>query len=200
VDYRKRLEKIYHNKITDNDSGKGIKFEFRFKDINTSVYYDSYDEKVPVFFMILEYKKDYIFKNFNINLLESPNFLSKHLPAHVVNNLAADDTLNEFVGVIAKVLSISDEYTICQYSSDKLFDLYTKNEASDVNNIRKIKPFFQGIRRRTMQESHLLSLYDALSVDMKILKYLQGKEYTIITSKNPYNRKLYTKELKKIIV
>jgi len=200
MDIRKRLSKIYRNNITDNDPGKTIKFEFRFKDTNISVFYDNYDEKIPVFFMILEYKKNYIFKNFNINLLESSEFSTKYIPTHVLENLKTNDTLEEFITIISKILSVSDEYSVYEYNKDLMFSMYTENKVFDSGDIRKIKPFLQGIRRRTMQETHLESLYDALSIDMKNLKFLQSKEYTIITTKNPYHRRPFVEEIKKIII
>lgn len=199
MDVKKRLNKVYRSNI-NNDPSKSIKFQFRFKDINVSVYYDNFDEKVPVIFMILEHKKDTYLKNFNINNLETDNFSTKNIPQYILNELIVDDSLAEFTDILNKVLSVSDEFSICEYLNDELYQMYWNNKTLESDNIRAIKPFLFGIRRRTMQESHLSALYDALSIDMKSLKFLQSKEYTIITTKDPMNRKAYNEEIKRIVV
>ncbi|MGF6906237.1 hypothetical protein [Fusobacterium sp. PH5-44] len=199
MDVKKRLNKVYRNNI-NNDPNKSIKFQFRFKDTNISIYYDSFDEKIPVIFMILEYKKDIYLKNFNINNLEANNFSTKNIPANILNDLIVRDSLEEFTDILNKVLSVSDEFSICDYSKDELYQLYFNNKTLESDDIRAIKPFLFGIRRRTMQESHLESLYDALSIDIKNLKFLQSREYTIITTKDPVKRKNYSEEIKKIVI
>lgn len=199
MDVKKRLSKVYRNNI-NNDPSKSIKFQFRFKDTSVSVYYDNFDEKIPVIFMILEHKKDIYLKNFNLNNLEDNDFSSNNIPTHILNDLINDGSLAEFTDILNKILSVSDEFSICEYLKDELYQMYYSNKTLESDNIRAIKPFLFGIRRRTMQESHLGALYDALSIDMKSLKFLQSKEYTIITTKDPMNRKAYSEEIKRIVI
>jgi hypothetical protein len=169
-----------------------LKFQYKFKCTEVTLYFDCYDEVVPTISMILHREKQYYFKSFNLGDINSIKRYMDNLPENILEDILENKSLEEFYRELKSHLLTSDCQP-CNYEKDIRFINTLKYQ----KNKYEINPFFSHLRHVHMQDKQLDLLNTYLSIPKNILKSLQTNGFTIVTTANPGKRTSLHLELKK---
>ena len=179
-----------------NELGKatGMKFMYEFQGVEVSVYFDGYDEKIPVMILVLKYKDAYSFLPCNIHELSEETFVKYDIPDKIRTQLLHQGTFSLFLESL--IAEINTEQCIMRnYKADLRFKRLEQWEYEKSG----MHPFFGGIVKGVMEDVYLERLHTCLTMSKEILRRIQQSGHTVITVERCKERKKLSSELLKIV-
>ena len=169
-----RLFDEYKNLHNPNNSS-AIKYYFINNGVNVNLYFDAFDEKAPVFIMILNFAKKYYFTTLNITSDGITLGYLKEIPYEILDKILDEkNSLTKFYTKMEEhILNNSPKYI--NYKGDVILT-NTMRYSCDSDDL----PFLWNLRKVNMPNETLRRLSATMSLDEKILKAIQSAGFTVV--------------------
>ncbi len=178
-----KLEKDYENKAWKKDSSHAIKYHFTYNGIHINVYYDHFDNDSNNCILIMIYGDQYYLSPLNVKSNKiKKQYLTKLPPIMFAPILDKNNQLDDFFFHIEQYILTHDPFYNISYQTDLLFKNTSKYNCEE-------PPFFQGVKRTNMTDTHKEKLYSLYDIPLHILDELQRQHKTLVRTANPARRK-----------
>lgn len=188
------IQKLYDG-FAKGDVGKavGMKFMFVFHEVEVSVYFDGYDEELPVMVIIFMYKGECYFQPCNLLNLDKETFDDilqyGELSAQILEGGGTEGLFKCLLEEIER-----GQFVYRNYKADLPFKRLQRKNYEKYG----ISPFFGGIEKGEMEEVYKELLHKRLTLPLQVLEYIQKRGYTVRTVEKCKERKKLSKELNKL--
>lgn len=179
-----------------NELGKatGMKFMYRFQEVEVNVYFDGYDEKIPVMILVLKHKDVYSFLPCNVRELSEETFAKYDIPEQMKAQLLNQQSFHLFLDRLAHEIA-AEECIIRNYKADLRFKRLEQREYQRYG----MYPFFGGIVKGVMEDGYLEKLHTRMTMSKDVLRRIQQSGHTVVTVERCKERKKLASELLKIV-
>lgn len=178
-----------------NELGKAtvMKFIYDFQGVEVSVYFDGYDEKMPMLTLILKYKNQVNFLALNLYVLSEKSIECAEISEEIKEKLSKDNSYEPFIERLFLELQ-NKEYVFRNYKADLPFKQVQREQYERYGTY----PFFGGFEKGKMENEDMEFFYQRFTVPWELLEMLQKKGITIRTVEKCKERKKMEKELAKL--
>lgn len=192
---KEKIVKKLYEKYNEYEAGKaiGMKFMYRFQDMEVSVYFDGFDEQYPVFVLILKYKSEYAFIPLNPWEEEARVLENRNLPEGILQRMFCDGTLEAFWMRLEQELD-AGMGVFRNYKADMCFKRLLQEEYKVYGN----SPFFGGFVPGNMETWEVEKFQKCLSISTDVLQQVQEQGYSIKLVERCKERKKISAEVKKL--
>ncbi|WP_300916793.1 hypothetical protein, partial [Helicobacter rodentium] len=158
-----------------------LKLSYQYHQVKVSVYFDYYKNTFNLY-LVLSYDKFYYFTPLNIDNLMIKNPYLNDLPKEILQQVLDNGSLKNFYNNMRE--HMFDDIAKGNYDNDSTFSMGIKSNKNDNKN-----PFLSHLKKATMTETHLNFLNAQFNISKYILKKIQAKGYTIVTTSKATERK-----------
>ena len=192
---KEKIVKKLCEKYNEYEAGKaiGMKFMYRFQDMEVSVYFDGFDEQYPLFVLILKYKAEYAFIPLNLWEKEEQILENRNLPDEILQRMFCEGTLNAFWERLEQELDVGTG-VFRNYKADMCFKRLLQKEYEVYGN----SPFFGGFVPGNMEKWEVEKFQKCLTISPDILHQVQEQGYSIKLVERCKERKKISVEVKKL--
>lgn len=177
------------------ESGKamGMKYMFLYHGIEISIYFDGYDEMLPLLNIIMSYNGERCFFSCNSYKLTAENLKNGDLTPKIRQRIEQLGGYSIFVERMYQEL-MSKQYVFRNYKADLMFKNMEKRRYQEFG----IYPFIGSIEQGSMDEDYMQYLHKYFSLSWEFLMQLQNKGMILRTVERCKERKKIARELAKI--
>lgn len=177
------------------ESGKatGMKYMFLYYEIEISIYFDGYDEMLPLINIIMSYNGERCFFSCNSYKLTAENLRNGDLTPKIRERIEQLGGYAMFVERMYQEL-MSKQYVFRNYKADLMFKHMEERRYQEVG----IYPFIGSIEQGSMDEDYMQYLHKYFSLSWELLLQIQKKGMVLRTVERCKERKKIARELAKI--
>lgn len=171
-----------------------MKFMFSFHGVEVSVYFDGYDEELPVMVFIFAYKGECCFLPCNLFDLEEQTFEEFAISGELLERITEG---GGYKGLLQRLLEEIErgQFVYRNYKADLPFKRLEQKNYEEFG----FYPFFGGIEKGEMAEVYKQMLHKKLTLPLDVLEHIQKYGYTVRTVEKCKERKKLSKELNKLV-
>lgn len=177
------------------ESGKatGMKYMFRYHGMEISIYFDGYDEMLPLINIIMNYEGERCFFSCNSYQLSAENLKNGDLTPKIRDRIEQQGGYTVFVERMYQEL-MSKQYVFRNYKADLMFKHMEERRYREIG----IYPFIGCIEQGRMEEEYMKCLHKYFSLSWELLVQIQNKGMILRTVERCKERKKIARELAKI--
>ena len=193
------MEKVWIAKLCEKhqefELGKavGIKFMFTFRGVEVSVYFDGYDEKIPMLMLILRRGIHSSFVFCNVMEMGELWLQKADVASEIRQCLLVEDSYEDFLQRLYQELK-GEEYVFRNYKAD----FHLKQLGKQEYKRSGIHMFFGGFEKGEMDHSYMKVLCNRYTLSWTLLQQLREQGITVRTVGKCKERKKLENELAKV--
>lgn len=178
----KKMDEDYKTLLYARFKNGGIKYCFKYNDVDVNIYYDHFDEISASMILILNYNKYSYCTSLNVNLNNPTEYL-KNIDSEILQKILDDEKkLIDFYDKINDHILKTDPIRI-NYTKD---NNYQKNKNKNKN---KNNNFFLTLRKANFENKHFKECLSNFDITYEQLNSIRKNGFTLVTTNDSTKRK-----------